>query len=697
MSLPCSFRLFGSKAYAVLAFSLLALACSSCRQKTGTAAGDMAGVPGDSIVARATRLRDSGDARQSIAYVEAAYRSFPDTRPLDRWKKYRFLVSAYLSDQPDTAKARSYTDSLMRVCEGDNLSNREAYAQTLFAKGDVLMVEKKYLEAFNQYYDGRSYAAKNLDSCELAPFTGQLAMIKYRQRQFREAIPYFRSALAENARCGRQDNFDQAFSLPQNSLNTMALCYEELSKDDSALFYLKKAYILTERGKRRFPGKAVEVETARGIVAGNLGDIYQLTGHLDSARYYLTECIRTDDRPGYAIAMADIAKINLVFMALGLHQTPRFNGILSQDENRLKAIKSGETDKILLMEYWYALKRNYHRSIHQMDSAYFYQKKYHDYCDSLQNAERNLRQADMNSVFATRAQEYRLSLLAKDDKIKRRSLLLTMLTGLMALTGLLVVWNNLNRSRKNVAELTRLNRKVSEQNEQMEHALSALEQSQADNSRMMKIVAHDLRNPIGAIKMAASLITSKTNEWPENQKVLDIITRSADSSLQLVSELLQTPAKAVELKKDAVDLSAMLQYCADLLAHKAIAKGQHIVLNTLPLTLPGSREKLWRVVSNLMANAIKFSPEGAVIVVSLEKRGSYARIAVKDQGIGIPEGMKDKLFDLFTEAKRPGTAGEQSFGMGLAISRQIVEAHDGKIWLESQPGQGTVFFVELPL
>lgn len=113
--------------------------------------------------------------------------------------------------------------------------------------------------------------------------------------------------------------------------------------------------------------------------------------------------------------------------------------------------------------------------------------------------------------------------------------------------------------------------------------------------------------------------------------------------------------------------------------------------------LAGSREKLWRVVSNLMANAIKFSPEGAVIEVSLENRGQYARIAVRDHGIGIPEGMKDKLFDLFTEAKRPGTAGEQSFGMGLAISRQIVEAHDGRIWLESQPGQGTTFFVELPL
>ena len=647
-------RLSVAKAYVVLVFSILALAGSSCRNKTGAG-------------------------------------------PLDRWKKYRSQASAYLSDHPDTAKARAYTDSMLLACNGDQHSCREAYAQTLFARGDVLMAEKKYLAAFNLYYDGRSYAAKNLDSCELAPFTGRLAMIKYRQLQFREAIPYFHSALAENSRCSSKDNFDHAFSLPENCLNTLALCFEESGRDDSALYYLKKAYALTERGKYKFPGRSVEVETARGIVAGNLGDVYQLTGQRDSARYYLEECIRTDDRPGYAIAMADIARINLVFMALDSHQIPAFSGILIQDENRLKAIKSSETDKILLMEYWYALKRNYHRSTHQMDSAFFYQKKYDDYCDSLRNTERNMRQADMDNVFAARAQEYRLSLLDKDDQIKRKSLLLAILTGLTALAGLLVVWTSLKRSRKNVAELTRLNGKISDQNKQMEEALSALEQSQADNSRMMKIVAHDLRTPIGAIKMAASLISRKAADGPENESALDIITRSADNSLQLVSELLQGPAKAVGLKTDAVDLSAMLQYCADLLAHKAVEKGQHIQLTTVPLTLAGSREKLWRVVSNLLANAIKFSPEGTVIEVSLEKRGPYARIAVSDQGIGVPEGMKDKLFDLFTEAKRPGTAGEQSFGMGLAISRQIVEAYDGRIWLESHPDQGTTFFVELPL
>jgi signal transduction histidine kinase len=74
----------------------------------------------------------------------------------------------------------------------------------------------------------------------------------------------------------------------------------------------------------------------------------------------------------------------------------------------------------------------------------------------------------------------------------------------------------------------------------------------------------------------------------------------------------------------------------------------------------------------------------------------HLQIAVQDQGIGVPDEMKQEIFNMFTNAMRPGTSGEQSFGLGLAISRQIIEAHNGKIWFESAPGQGTTFFIDLP-
>jgi len=102
-------------------------------------------------------------------------------------------------------------------------------------------------------------------------------------------------------------------------------------------------------------------------------------------------------------------------------------------------------------------------------------------------------------------------------------------------------------------------------------------------------------------------------------------------------------------------------------------------------------------VINLLDNAIKFSPEGAGIKLSAGRGNGEAMISVSDQGIGIAPGMENKLFTLGDEAKRVGTAGEQSFGLGLALVKQIVQAHGGTIHVCSKDGKGTTFTIKLPL
>ncbi|MBX3256427.1 MAG: tetratricopeptide repeat-containing sensor histidine kinase [Chitinophagaceae bacterium] len=686
---------FRMSVYILMILWIITLTQLSCKQnaKNIAAAGHV--VRADKIISYADSLQASADFGIFIAYIDSAYRSFPEASPIDYWKKYQYIAKHYLDNNLETAKARLYTDSMAFALKGQEQRHKEAYVQTLFAQGDVLMAEKKYLEAFNIYYDGYNYAKKNLDSCRLAPFTGQLAMIKYWQIHFRQAIPYFLEALKESACCKTQDDFEHGFVLSQRWLNTLALCYQMSGRMDSSLFYLKEALVLVHRQKARSHQNKVVIEAALGTVYGNLGDVYQSTGQYDSSRYYLHECIRINDRPGYNIVSANLSKVLLEFINIDSDK-PLSTGIFNQSEDSLKAIKAHETDKSILMQTWYQLKYAYYRNVHYIDSAFFYQTKLYRYVDSMRALQRDLRLADMESIFAGKDMEYRLSLLERDHRIRKDSLLFAIISGLMLSVILLIVWRNLKRSRKNIAELSRLNLQVSQQNDHMQHALCSLEQSHADNTRIMKIVAHDLRNPIGAIKMAASLILSEPATFDEDKKMLNIIIRSADSSLGLVDDLLTTQTRLEEIKKEPVDLQAMLHYCADLLKHKAVAKEQHIELITLPVILPGSRERLWRVISNLIANAIKFSPVGAAIHVSMEKNEQAVRIAVRDNGIGIPEEMKSKIFDMFTEAKRPGTAGERPFGLGLSISKQIVEAHGGSIWFESKPGNGTTFWVELP-
>lgn len=239
-------------------------------------------------------------------------------------------------------------------------------------------------------------------------------------------------------------------------------------------------------------------------------------------------------------------------------------------------------------------------------------------------------------------------------------------------------------------------RRTKQQNNQMKEALTALEQSQADNTRMIRIVAHDLRNPIGGMHSITSLMLEEPNRSEEDRTMLDLMKTSAQNSLDLVDNLLQFQFSSDELKKKPVDIAEMLRYCVSLLQSKADAKEQQLRLETIPAVMEASREKLWRVISNLIANAIKFSPNGSKIKIKMVQKKQGIRILVRDEGIGIPIEMSEKIFDLFTEAKRPGTAGEQPFGMGLAISKQIVEAHNGKIWFENNLHHGTTFYVDLP-
>jgi signal transduction histidine kinase len=279
-----------------------------------------------------------------------------------------------------------------------------------------------------------------------------------------------------------------------------------------------------------------------------------------------------------------------------------------------------------------------------------------------------------------------LEIKAKDQIIL---LVLISIACLLAFTVLIVVRRNLKRTRK-------LNSQITDQNCQMKDTLGALLQSQQDNTNMLKIVAHDLRSPIAGIYSAAQIMLEKDGLSPDDEQILGLIKNSSEDSLELVENLLQTQFKTGVLKKVPVDLSEMLHYCVALLKGSAEAKAQHINLSTLQITLPASREKLWRVVTNLIANAIKFSPKQSTIEVEMEETASFVRIVVSDGGIGIPTEIEDTIFDMFTQAKRKGTAGEQSFGLGLAICKQIMEAHGGKIWFERRAEKGTSFFIELP-
>jgi len=155
----------------------------------------------------------------------------------------------------------------------------------------------------------------------------------------------------------------------------------------------------------------------------------------------------------------------------------------------------------------------------------------------------------------------------------------------------------------------------------------------------------------------------------------------------------------LELKPQRIDLSQYLQKAVEL--RRPLAKAKSISLQLeLPPELPEvsmDPQRIEQVLDNLVANAIKFSFADTQIILSARKTGNFVSIEVKDQGQGIPQKDLPKLFSDFGKTSVKPTSGEKSTGLGLAIVKRIVEAHKGRVGVESETGKGSTFYFTLPV
>lgn len=319
-------------------------------------------------------------------------------------------------------------------------------------------------------------------------------------------------------------------------------------------------------------------------------------------------------------------------------------------------------------------------------NAYLFSKQYQTINDKIDEQE-NLFGIDYQDFAAKEQQLESSNLLAK---YQSRLLILAILITVMAIVMIIILWRSWKSTQKS-REALRL---------QFQHAevtMRDLETMNKNYARLIKIVAHDLRNPIGAVGAMASMLAEKEMD-EDDSELIELIQTSINNSLNLINDLLKTDFEQKhDIHKEETSFDTLLTECVQLLRFKAKDKNQQLILNTdTNIKMNIDREKISRVINNLVVNAIKFSPVGTNIYINTQASNHKIITTVKDAGMGIPLKMQDKVFDPFTSAKRQGTDGEQPFGLGLYISKQIIEAHHGKIWLKSEPDKGTEFFVELP-
>ena len=218
---------------------------------------------------------------------------------------------------------------------------------------------------------------------------------------------------------------------------------------------------------------------------------------------------------------------------------------------------------------------------------------------------------------------------------------------------------------------------------------------------LVAIVSHDLRNPIHTINMAASFlldVAPAEDRRVTTRRQLDVIRRSANRANRLISDLLDVAriqAGGMAVEPVPVEAASLVQEAME--AATPLASGKKLTLQReLPEDLPSvcsDRDRVLQVFGNLIGNAIKFTPEGGRITIRAENEPHEVRFAVCDTGPGIPPEHLPHVFDRYWQAKSTAKLGT---GLGLSIAKGIVEAHGGRIWVESEPGQGASFLFTLP-
>jgi signal transduction histidine kinase len=678
-------RLFASVCAAFMLF------CCSCNQNQDKTAPDA--IDYDKIVDSAKELNNTNNELGAIHYLDSIVYNYKNPSFLTEFY-YLSFHSAYYQKYNNDAKAMLYADSLLATFDTPEkkLKYMPYYGQAHYTKGDILFDQGNYNDAYLYYYQAKMIGSKSLDDCTLSDYDYRIGMIMYKLEHYRQAAAAFKESSKETYACYLDFG---SFYRRQELLNNTALSYSKANMADSAMFFFGKTLRYLDSVGVRFKVNNKLLDVARGVVYGNEANEYIKRGNLNQAKSLLQKSIAINLRKGNDNHDAELSELKLAHIYERQNKPDSLLYVLQTTRKQFDSVKNDEAKAD-----WFLTTANYLNKKGQADSAYNYLIKYDALKDTVTIKSRQLKEADITVQMERLKKNYEFEQLKKHNQQQYYYLITAIVLGVMLVIIISLIFLNWQKSKRNIKVLGNLNNQINDQNYDLEQALGQLRLSSQEKDRILRTVAHDLRNPVGGIASLTGLMAEESEYNDEQKELINLIKETSNNSLELINEILEITdniSTKLNKEKEIVEINSLLNKSVELLRFKAAEKHQQIILELMdtPVELLIGREKIWRVISNLISNAIKFSNENSPIHVTLTDEGSEVKIAVADNGIGIPDDIKPRVFNTFTDAKRPGTAGEKSFGLGLSICYQIIENHDGKIWFDSEVGKGTTFYVTL--
>jgi two-component system sensor histidine kinase VicK len=640
----------------------------------------------DEPAKQCSRIADTmylnGRKEEATRFLDSASRAMGEN-VLCKYMSFAVKTQYYVEKKSYT-KAMLANDSSLAVIEKTGTQQRyfKEYAHSLLLRGTIFTNAEQYDSAYKAYINGYKFVLSKQDYAVMHEFDYYIGMLFYRQNNYVKAKDFFLKSFDEAGKC---DESNRPWYRMQELLDNIALC---CPPDRGGFVYFDSCISFINHNLARFQ--------TRDMVADALSNCYKNKGMRLLNRYRVREAkvcfiksIEVYERLD-SVKYHDMIVDRLLNLGVSLYYADDTQGVVKL-WTQLKPIGDtlrSEHSKELWLQLnfmYYDLKKDYM-------NAYFSYIAYNNYLELQRNSFVDNSRKDISKDLKNLEQDYNIQLLKKEKQLQRVSLWVAIALSCLAVVIIVLVYRNYKRTRRANEIIGRQKAALEASNREKDIVLQ-------EKDAILNVVAHDLRNPIGSISFIADMMLMEDGSALAPGEAFGMIKNASTGSLKLVDELLEVARNDKKsLKKEIADIGELVRQSVLGLKFKADEKGQELTCRVQDGLGPMSvdKQKIARVVSNLVTNAIKFSPQGGRVAVDVENEKGGVVIKVADNGIGIPADMIPGLFQMFTNARRRGTANEESFGLGLAICKQIVEAHDGTLHVTSQEGRGSTFTIYLP-
>lgn len=533
-----------------------------------------------------------------------------------------------------------------------------------------------YVDALNYYYQAYRIVRPIANYAGYPVILANLSEVYYDLNEYDSAALYANMAVNITS---LQPNTSRHL-LTLNALARSKLAQNEL--DIAQKLYTTIINISDEIGEKRYAAYANQ----------GLGKLYTLLDLQAYARTHLVYALslftELEDETYLAELYLDIANLTLESEPDSAYYYMRQSLNIAQK----LGLKDLTIDNYQLLMAFFGKQKNF-------DSLRYFQAIYRD-LQRTQRKESNL--LSIQGMFAKlKDEQIRSQLQAQTLALERKTIQTNFFVAFTVLTILFagLIYRYYRKQKRLGYYLTEVNEQITFQNEVIDNKNKKLNALNSEKNDLIKIVAHDLKNPLSNIITAVQLI--QDTQQKEQEIPLEIIEGSAKRLSEMITKILDVESIEQGLSNlhlEPVNLSEVLTSLCESVKNQATKK--HIKIHqdvNQDVMVLGDKTYVYQVMENIVSNAIKYSPFDKNIYIALKPLNKVAKVEIKDEGPGISEKEQKKLFQMYQKLSSTPTADEHSSGLGLSIAKKYMDAMNGKIWCKSKLDHGTSFYVQLPL